>query len=163
VTAKRWALACAALSAAVGSGCGASSDAEEPRPAQIYVATIELALEGENPTAGTDKLPVVYVVPLGETDIDATVQAAVASELHDVADVRFADKRSEAVQEDEPGMPVRDNGVLVGIGDVAEDGGPVDVQVEDYRSEDDWSKRVLTFVRRSSQWAVTSTLVVSGP
>ena len=64
----------------------------------------------------------MYVVPLGESDIDATVQADVASELHDVADVRFADERSEALDEDEPGMPVRDDGVLVAIGDVAERG-----------------------------------------
>jgi hypothetical protein len=163
VTAKRSALAVVVVAVALGSGCGASSDAEEPHPAQIYVATIELVLDEENPAAGTDELPVVYVVPLGQDDIDATVQADVASELRDVADVRFADARSEAVDEDEPGMPVRDDGVLVGIGDVPEDGGPVDVQVEAYRSEDDWSKRVLTFVRRSSRWAVSSTTVVSVP
>jgi hypothetical protein len=166
VTAKSWALArwaCVAFAVTVGAGCGGASDAEESRPAQVYVATIEGVLAEESPTAGTDELPVVYVVPLGESDIDATVQADVASELREVADVRFADERSEALDEDEPGMPVRDEGVLVAVGDVAEEGQPVDVEVEVYRSEDDWSKRVFTFSLRSSQWTLTSTSVVSVP
>jgi hypothetical protein len=163
VTAKSWALAGAAFAVTLGAGCGGPSDAEESRPVEVYVATIQRVLADESPTAGTDELPVVYVVPLGDSDIDAAVQAEVASELRDVADVRFADERSEALDEDEPGMPVRDSGVLIAVGDVAEEGQQVDVEVEVYRSDDDWSTRVFTFSRRSSQWTVTSTSVISVP
>ena len=165
MTAKSWALACAsaAVTAAILAGCGASSDAEDSRPSDVYVATIERVLADESPSNGTDELPVVYVVPLGENEIDATVQAEVASELREVADVRFADQRSEALDEDEPGQPVRDDGLLIAIGDVAERGAPVEVEVEIYRSEGDSSSRVFTVSRRGSRWTVTSTSVVSGP
>ncbi len=165
MTAKSWALGCASAAVTVVAlgGCGASSDAEDFQPADVYVATIERVLADETPGNGTDGLPVVYVVPLGEHEIDATVQAEVASELHDVADVRFADERSEALDEDEPGQPVRDEGLLVAIGEVVEQRGPVEVEVEVYRSEGDSSSRVFTVSRRGSRWTVTSTSVVAGP
>ena len=51
-------------------------------------------------------------------------------------------------------------GVLVAVGAVPPDDDPVDVHVEIYRSEVDWSKLVLTIGRRSSQWTVTSESVV---
>jgi hypothetical protein len=165
VTAKSWALACASVAVTAGAiaGCGSSSDAEESRPVEVYVATIERVLSDESPSLEPDELPVVYVVPLGENEIDATVQAEVASELRDVADVRFADERDEALDEDEPGRPVLDDGVLVAVGDVAERGNPVEVEVEIYRSEDDSSSRLFTVSRRSSHWTVTSTSVVPEP
>jgi hypothetical protein len=165
VTAKSWALACAsvAVTAVTMAGCGSSSDAEDSRPSDVYVATIERVLADESTSAEDDELPVVYVVPLGENEIEATVQADVASELHDVADVRFADERSEALDEDEPGKPVLDDGVLIGIGDIAERGNPVEVEVEIYHSEDDSSSRLFTVARRSSRWTVTSTSVVPEP
>jgi hypothetical protein len=165
VTAKSWALACVsvAVAAIALAGCGASSDAEDSRPADVFVATIERVLADETPSSETGGVPVVYVVPLGENEIEATVQADVASELHEVADVRFADKRSEALDEDEPGQPVLDDGVLIAIGDVAERGNPVEVEVEVYRSEDDSSSLLFTVSRRASNWSVTSTSVVPGP
>jgi hypothetical protein len=141
-------------------GCGNGSEVELSRSAQIFVVTIQAVLAEQNPAAGTDDLPVVYVEPLGEDQIDAAVQADTAAELRETADVRFADERSEAVEEDEPGMPVRDDGILVAIGDVPEEGDPVDVEVETYRSEDDWSTRLFTFSLRPSGWTVTSTSVV---
>jgi hypothetical protein len=165
VTAKSWALACAstAVTVATLAGCGSSSDAEDSRPADVYVATIQRVLADESPSNGTDELPVVYVVPLGENAIDATVQAEVAGDLREAADVRFADERSEALDEDEPGQPVRDDGLLIAIGDVPERGNPVEVEVEIYRSEADSSSRLFTVSRRGSHWTVRSTTVVSGP
>jgi hypothetical protein len=165
VTAKSWALACAsaAVITIALAGCGSSSDAEDSRPADVFVATIERVLADEPPLPDPDELPVVYVVPLGESEIGATVQADVASEMHEVADVRFADESSEALDEDEPGQPVRDDGVLIAIGDVAERGNPVEIEVDVYRSEDDSSSLLFTVSRRSSQWTVTSTSVVPEP
>jgi hypothetical protein len=158
VTAKWGVLA--GVSLTILAGCGDASEAKMSRPAQIFVATIREVLAHHNPAAGTDDLPVVYVEPLGDEDIDAAVQADTASELRDVADVRFADERSEALDEDEPGMPVRDDGILVAIGDLPEEGEPVDVEVEVYRSEDDRSTALFSFARRSSEWTVSSTSVV---
>ena len=88
------------------------------------------------------------------------MQAEVVGELDEDADVRFADASAEAVLEDEDDAPVRDDGVLVAVGELPPEGDPVDVEVEVYRSEVDWSKRVLTIGRRSSQWTVTSSSVL---
>ena len=46
--------------------------------------------------------------------------------------------------------------MLLAIGEVTPEVDPVDVQVEIYRSDVDWSKWVLTIGSGSSQWTVTS-------
>jgi hypothetical protein len=146
----------AVLVALTLAGCDGSSDNETSRDAQVYVAAIRDVLAEQPPPERPDALPVVYVVGVGEKRIAASVQAEVAADLDDDAVIRFADKRGEAVLEDEDHMPVRDDGVLLVLGEVAPDVNPVKVAVEVYRSDDDWSKRVLTIGRASSQWTVTS-------
>jgi hypothetical protein len=160
VTSRQWAFA-GVVVVAIGASCDGPADEEMSREAQIYLAAVaEVVAEQVPPTSDDDELPVVYVAPVGESDIDATVQAEVAGELRDEADVRFADDRSEAVLEDEAGMPVRDEGMLIAIDEVPAEGDPVDVEVEVYRSADDSSKMLFTFAPRSSQWAVTSTSIL---
>lgn len=125
------------------------------RDAQVYVATIREVL-AEQPQPDPDVLPVVYIVGVGETKIPADVQAEVAVELDDDADIRFADKRDEAVLENEDHVPVRDHGVLIAVGELPPDVDPVNLDVEVYRSDQDSSKVVLTIARGSSRWTVTS-------
>ena len=104
VTSRQWALAGVVVVVAIGAACDGPADEEMSREAQIYLAAVgEVIAEQVPPTSDDDELPVVYVVPVGESDIDATVQAEVAGELREQADVRFADDRSEAVLEDEDG------------------------------------------------------------
>ena len=152
------------LAATVGAGFGAACDGPgaEPvsRDAQVYVATIRDVLADQPAPAEPNAVPVVYVVGVGERRIAADVQAEVAVELDGDADIRFADERSEAVLVGEDDVPVRDHGVLIAVGELAEDVEPVELPVEIYRSEDDWSKVVLTIARRSSQWTVTSSSVL---
>lgn len=148
------------LGGAAGTGCGGSGDDEVSRDAQVYLATIRTVLGDQPPPADPEVLPVVYVVAVGETAIPADVQAEVAMEIDEEADIRFADQRDEAVLEDEDDLPVRDKGVLVAFGAVPAEREPVAVEVEVYRSDDDWSKVVLTVSRRSSQWTVTSSSLV---
>ena len=151
------------LVAAGLAGCDGSARDEMSRDAQVYVVTIRDVVAEEPPPADPDVLPVVYVIGVGEEDIAADIQADVAAELKDEVDVRFADARAEAVLADDDDVPVRDHGVLMAIGALApeSDEDVVDVEVEIYRSEADWSRVVLTVGRRSSsQWTVTSTSVV---
>lgn len=151
------------LAATGGAGCDGSTPEELSRDAQVYVAAIRDVVDAEPPPADQDVLPVVYVIGVGEEDIAADVQAEVAVALKDDVDVRFADRRSEAVREDEEDMPVRDHGVLIAMGALPADADAVDVDIEVYRSDVDWSKRVLTIGRGPSQWTVTSTsLLPSG-
>jgi hypothetical protein len=149
-----------ALGSGVGAGCDGSGGDAVSRDAQVYVAAIRDVLADQPAGDDPDVLPVVYVVGVGETAIPADVQAQVAVELDHDADIRFADRRSEAVLEDEEDVPVRDQGLLVAVGELPPDDDPVAVTVEVYRSEDDWSKVVLTIARRSSQWTVTSSSAV---
>ena len=149
-----------ALAGAVGAGCDGSGDEEVSRDAQVYVATIRNVVDDQPPPEDPEVLPVVYVVAVGEKAIPADVQAEVAVELDEQVEVRFADQREEAVLADEEHLPVRDEGVLVAFGVVPAESDPVDVEVEVYRSDEDWSKVVLTVARRSSQWTVTSSSVL---
>jgi hypothetical protein len=149
----------AVLAALLLAGCGGPSKDEASRDAQVYVATIRGVLQEQPELDPADKLPVVYVVGVGEK-IAAKVQAEVAAALDGDAEIRFADERSEALLADEKDEPVRDNGVLVAIGPVTPDKDPVRLDVEVYRSAVDSSRRVLTVGMRSSQWTVTSESVV---
>ena len=149
-----------ALGSGIGAGCDGSGGEAVSRDAQVYVATIRDVLADQPPAEDPDVLPVVYVVGVGEKAIPADVQAEVAVELDDDAEIRFADQRSEAVLEDEDDAPVRDQGVLVAVGELPGEVEPVVLTVEVYRSEADWSKVVLTIARGSSQWTVTSSSVV---
>lgn len=155
----------AVLAATGAAGCDGSAREQMSRDAQVFVAAIRDVVDDQPPPADPDVLPVVYVIGVGEEEIAADVQAEVAVELKDDIDVRFADERSEAVRANEDHAPVRDEGVLIAMGALPPDRGAeaVDVTVEVYRSDADWSKRVLTVGRRSSQWTVTSTsLLPSG-
>jgi hypothetical protein len=138
------------------AGCDGSSKAETSRDAQVYVATIRDVLSEQPPPDEADSLPVVFVVGVGEKKIPASVQAEVRRDLDADAVIRFADQRDEALLKDQDDMPVRDNGVLVVVGEVPPKDDPVDLPVEIYRSADDWSKLVLTIGKGSSQWTVTS-------
>jgi hypothetical protein len=142
------------------AGCDGSTKDEASRDAQVYVATIRDVLAGQPQSEPADVLPIVYVVGVGENKIEAAVQAEVAAALDDDAEIRFADKREEALLTDDEDAPVRDDGLLVAVGEVPPDTNPVDVNVEVYRSEVDWSKLVLTIGRRSSQWTVTAESVM---
>jgi hypothetical protein len=160
---RSWAVLAVVLVATGVAGCDGSEREAMSRDAQVYVVTIRDVVAEEPPPPDPDVLPVVYVIGVGEEDIAADIQADVAAELKDEVDVRFADARAEAVLADDEEVPVRDHGVLVAVGALApesDDADAVDVEVEVYRSEVDWSKLVVTIGRQSSQWTVTSTSVV---
>ena len=150
----------AGVGAAVQTGCSGSAGDAVSRDAQVYVATIRDVLAEQPPPEEPDVLPLVYVVGVGEHDIPADVQAEVLGELDGDADIKFADQRSDVVLENDEEAPVRDDGVLIAVGDLPQDVDPVELNVEIYRSEEEWSKVVLTVERRSSQWTVTSSSVL---
>jgi hypothetical protein len=146
--------------AATCAACDGPRSEELSRDAQVYIATIRDVLQEEPPPTDAEVLPAVFVIGVGEERIDASVQAEVVGELDEEADVQFADARSEVVLRDEVDAPVRDGGLLIAVGALAPEGDPVDITVEVYRSDVDWSKRVFTIERVSSQWTVTSSSVL---
>ncbi len=160
-----WGLAVATVAiVGAGAGCDSSDDTEVSRDGHVYIATIREVLTEQPPPPEPDELPVVFVVGIGEEDIAADVQAEVLRALDDDAVVRFADERAEAVAENEPDVPVIDAGVLLVVGEIAgdDDATEVDVEIEMYRTAQDWSKRVLTIASGPSQWTVTSSSELPG-
>ncbi len=144
----------------MSAGCDGSNSDGQSRQAQVYVAAIRDVLNESAPPPDADVEPVIYIVAGGESAIPADVQADVVADLHDDADIRFADERSDALLTDDDKRPVRDEGVLLIIGEVPPEGDPIDVNVETYRSEVDWSRLVVTVAGETSQWTVTSTTIV---
>ena len=82
-------------------------------------------------------------------------------ELDDDVDVRFADERAEALRGGRGERAGDRRRVLLVVGEVPAADEVVDrASVEVYRSELDWSNRVLTIEPGESQWTVTSSVVV---
>lgn len=143
------------------AACDRNGDDTGSRQVDVLVVAIRDVV-GAHPAANPgEALSVVYVVGFGEHDVPATVQSDVAAELHDEVDVRFADERDEAINTEEVDQPVPDSGVLLVVGDIPEDGSPIDVSIEVYRSQRDASTMVFTMAERTSSWVVTATSLVT--
>lgn len=102
------------------------------------------------------ELPTLFVEPLGDGYvIDLKVQAKVVKNLEAIAEVRFIDDRMEAVQADEPGQPVRPNGMLVALGPLVQ-GSEVErtVQVRRYVDERNHVDRLATVTASGGSWTV---------
>ncbi len=146
--------------AALVAGCRDDETAPVSRDAQVYVATVRDVVDDQPAPEDPDVLPVVYVAPAARGEIPADVQAEVAEELHDEVDLRFADERDEAVLTEEDGLPVRAEGLLLVVGELPEAGDPIEMRIEIYRSERNWSVVDLTLANGSSGWSVTGSTVV---
>jgi hypothetical protein len=139
------------------TACG-SSDGDDPgeRSAEVYSAILAAVARDHIEPSDDDK-PVIYALPDGPEPIAADVQAEVANAMKDDADVRFADTRTDVVDEDEAGEPVRDEAVLVQLGPVPERGRRVEVAVLVYRNQVDQESLVVTLMQTGDQWTVRST------
>ena len=144
------------LAAGVGvlaAGCG-SDDPDDP-PESVSIDAVLTALVdwavGSNgtPTTTEDEPPVVYITASNGDTIDAAVQASVVAATTDDATVRFADDRSEAIDDTTEDEHVHDDGVLLVVGELPAEAQPTrvpmsDVIVERYRTIDDASVFVVT-------------------
>jgi hypothetical protein len=144
-------LACA-LALLVGAGfagCSTFGDArtdEQDRAAQVYEAVLRWFVPSPQP----DRKAVIFVEPRGEgTSIGLNVQSEVIRAVDDIADVRFIDSHDEALDKDDHGVPhVKDGGLLLRLGPVAETGSPVDIDVDQFLGAEDYAS--LRFVVREA-------------
>lgn len=142
-----------------GVACDRDEESQSPE-AQVLIAIVRDAAAEQPAGDESEDLPVVYVVSATDEGLSAQVQATVANAVNKEVDVRFADARSEALDTERPGSPVRDEGRLVAVGDLTEDVDPRDVFVEIYQSETQFSLRTMTFSSSGEVWSVTSSSVL---
>ncbi len=133
------------------------------REAAILEAVVREVGIGDPPAEG-EPLPVVYVVGAEDGSIDIGVQAGVAQAVIDVAELRFADSRSEVIDDAVESLPVRDDGVLLAVGEISDERPrSADVPVERYHSLEDTVDLVVSITWRDLSWTVASTIVVPDP
>jgi hypothetical protein len=104
----------------------------------------------------------VFVESLGpELDLQVQVELVGRFEAEGV-ELRFIDARTEAVLDQEPGVPVRGDGTLVGLGPIPE-GARVDLRVEVYRHATDIEAWRLRMARRAGIWQIVDDPVEVDP
>jgi hypothetical protein len=140
-------------SAIVLSGCGGGS-VEDGSVADVYGAAVRWLVE-EVGDADRPDPERVFLEATGEDAIPLEVQVEVINRLEDDMAVRFIDTREEAVEASEPGDPIRDAGVLIGLGPVTDiDRPPVRLHVDRYRNVRDVVAYELVLERRAGDWQV---------
>ncbi|MBK5223271.1 MAG: hypothetical protein JJE52_10440 [Acidimicrobiia bacterium] len=144
------------------SGCG-DDDVAEPDPderlVEIYAATIEAVVAEAStlPAEGDDPM-FVYVGERHDVKINADVQLGVVVELEGWATIRFIDEQNEGIDTDDPEMPVRGEGMLVGLGPVPDGEASVVVYADRYESESSTVVYDVALHRRGGIWEVETPL-----
>jgi len=103
--------------AVVVSGCGDGGSRQDESVAEIYSAAIRWLVD-DGRDARPSAFDRVFIEAVDEEAIPLVVQTEVVSRLEDAIAVRFIDAREEAIDTSEPGDPVRDDSVLIGLGPV---------------------------------------------
>jgi hypothetical protein len=155
-------------SSALAAGCG-NDDPDPPQSVStdaVLTALVDWAVESDAaPTTTDDEPPVVYITASNGETIDAAVQASVVEATTDEATVRFADDRSEAIDDTTDDQRCHDDGVLLVVGELPEEAEPSDVPVSDvpvsdvmverYRAADDAGVFVVTLAPSGDGASVT--------
>jgi hypothetical protein len=141
------------------AACGEDDAVPEgaAREARVYAAIVADAADAADAAAGGGRDPgIVFVEPLDPDDpISLEVQAGVVQRVRREVDVRFVDSREAALDLDEPGAPVRGDGLLLGLGPVPEGRSRVEVEVRRYRHRDEEVRQVVALQRVEREWRVT--------
>lgn len=141
----------AALAATL-AGCSTAPSPEHEQAADAYEAVLRWVLADEPP--GPDGMPApVFVEPLAYEHIDLEVQVALIERLTEYEKLRFIDDREEAIDLELVDAPVRDAGVLIALGVVADES-PTTVRVEVYRDRNDIAAYRLPMTRSGSSWTI---------
>ena len=146
--------------AVVVTACtGGVSNASERR-ADIYSAVIRAVLgETSHPKISSDTS--VFVGAGRErSTINLEVQADIVDELHELATIRFVDRRVEAIDDSNPNRPVKDNGVLITLGKIPSGANTVAVNAGRYLNAVDTDAYRVTLKRTKRQWNPIATASV---
>ncbi len=151
------------------SGCVDHAGPEDTRVSAVYAAVLrwfvhdETGVDAPPATVPEDQRLHLFLEPRGEgARIDLQVQTQLIDDLIDVAAVRFIDALDEAIEEpaDEAGAPVvRDDGILLRLDPVPEDGDHIELDVDRWVRSVDGEAEFETWrfdvVARGDSWQVT--------
>jgi len=131
-------------------------------PSKSRASDVYAAIVRSFATQPEDKPPLkVFVEPRGEgSSISVDVQADLITAVEDVAEVRFIDARSEALEENEAGvLVVRDVGILLAFGPVPNDASDVVVEVDEYVNDTNLATHRFVMHRSGEEWVIDDTSV----
>lgn len=144
------------------TGCGDddSPTVQDPveRQVEIYTTVLRAVVSEADPSLDEAGPPVVFVAARGDDPINIDVQAAVVVELEGWSTIRFVDDIDEAVDLADPEGAVRDDGMLVGLGPVPEEGRAVSVYADRYESPARTVVFDVSLQRTPSGWVITGQL-----
>lgn len=142
----------AVMVAVMPAACGDGQGGDGGEEAMIYSAAIRFVME--EATEGKRPERPVFVVGV-EEGIPLKVQVGVVQRLEEFADVRFVDDRSEAIVEEEPRRPVRQQGMLLILGPIERDGkGRAELRAERYERADDVTVYQVVATQTDGRWQV---------
>lgn len=162
----------AAAGALAMGACSSSSEGIKPiKRADAYVAAINWYVESlpePPPTTGGDEPGpvVVYIGTQSGTAIDSQVQAFVVEDMADRKDdvtLRFLDVRDDALEMDQEDQPVKDDGVLLLVGEFEEAKPPIHVELEVYRNAADIATYDMKVFRSGDDVTATGETVALPP
>lgn len=149
------------------TGCSAneidpSADSGDARTAAVYESILDWLIVGEPGIGGEDQVDwVLFVASRSEEPIDIDVQADVFTAFEPRVEVKFIDDRTEAVDEEVETEPVRDLGLLVGLGAVPPEGDVIEVYADRYRDIDRVEAWRFTVSRADGSWQIDGAPVVT--
>jgi len=140
---------------------GGSGDDTSSRESDVYAAIVR-SVAADEPHE-EDETPIVYVTPFpNEKPIPLDVQVGVVDAVAEDATVRFVDEEEQAIDKDAEGEPVVDDGVLVRIGTVPEEGTTVTVPAELYHTANDIVPTEYEVTEGTDAWTATQQSSASG-
>lgn len=157
----------ALLGVSMSTACaGSSPDDTGQRAASVYVEVVRWF--ADRSSDDPEPLP-VFVEPRGEgASLPLDVQADVVNETQDIAEVRFIDARDEALTDGEDGHTVVvDDGVLIRLAPVVEEGDRVLLDVDVHEVDDDFVTMQFDIRRgggdNGDEWRISESPVTVPP
>ncbi|WP_229022806.1 hypothetical protein [Actinomarinicola tropica] len=145
------------------AGCtddGPEGAAEDPtqRLVEIYAAAIESVVDEARARPDDDADAITLFLEVrDDVEVSAEVQVGVVGALEPWASVRFIDSLEEAVAVDDDEAPVRNDGMLIGLGAVGEGATSTTVMIDRYEGPEATTVFEIDVQRRAGEWTVDGT------
>ena len=143
----------AAIVSVLAACSSPSPTSPEVRAADVYDSIVRWF--AQSATDDPEPLP-VFIEPRGEgASIQLDVQADLIKSAHDVATVRFIDSRDEAlVKNDDDTVVVADDGILIRLAPVVEEGRKVRINVDVHDHDEEFHTLQFDLSQVNGAWVV---------